>query len=338
MTVTIAIKAYNEQEHIAAALESALLVSERLSGRVVLADSASTDATVDIASGYPVKILQMTDGDRRSCGAAAQLAFQGVDTPYFYLMDGDMRLDETFIAEAVEWLDAHPDCAGVGGAVVETLLANPEFKIRNKAMSHEHHRRAGLVDRLDGGGLYRTNAIREAGYFAHQALKSYEEFDLAARLQARGWSLARLPVRAVEHTGHKKSGFAMLRFRFSSGQMGGAGAVLRAALGEPHLGFVLKHLKQLRVFLTILVWWVALPVALLTAGPFFALAMLLAPLVFLAFRRRSFQLGAYSFAYWNLCTLASLRSLMTRQPRPHSVAFREIKSTPIASGSVRKSH
>lgn len=326
MSVTIAIKAYNEEAHIAAAIESALRAAETVGGSVLLADSASSDGTVEIARTYPVRILQMTDGNRRSCGAAAQLAFQGVQTRYFYLMDGDMRLSETFLAEAVAWLDKHPLCAGVGGSVVETLLANSEFKIRNEAMRHEKHRHAGYVDRLDGGGLYRTSAIREVGYFAHPELKSYEEFDLAARLAASGWKLARLPAQAVEHTGHTKSGIAMLRYRFRSGQMGGAGAVLRAAWGKPHLAIVLKRLRQLQVYLTILAWWVALPMMLLIAGPLPALALLVGPLAFLTARRGSLALGAYSFAYWNLCALASLRALMEKQRKPHPVPFRELGS------------
>lgn len=333
MSVTIAIKAYNEEEHIASAIESALRAARTVGGSVLLADSASSDRTVEIAMAYPLRILQMTQGDRRSCGAAAQLVFQGVQTQYFYLMDGDMRLSETFLSEAVAWLDEHPLCAGVGGSVVETLLANSEFKIRNKAMRHEQHRQAGYVDRLDGGGLYRTSAIQEVGYFAHPELKSYEEFDLAARLTASGWKLARLPDKAVEHTGHKKSGFTMLRYRFLSGQMGGAGGVLRAALGKPHLGVVLRQLRQLWVYLAVIAWWVALPATLLLAGPLPALGLLLGPLAFLTVRRRSLPLGAYSFVYWNLCALASLAALGKKQREPRPVAFRDLSPQTTAPAS-----
>jgi hypothetical protein len=73
-----------------------------------------------------------------------------VDTPYFYLMDGDMRLREDFLSPALAYLEAHPGCAGVGGTVIETLIANEEFQIRQAAMAHEAHRREGPVDRLDG--------------------------------------------------------------------------------------------------------------------------------------------------------------------------------------------
>jgi glycosyltransferase involved in cell wall biosynthesis len=53
MSVIVAIKALNEEAHIAAALESALAQTEALGGRVVLGDSGSRDATVEIARRYP---------------------------------------------------------------------------------------------------------------------------------------------------------------------------------------------------------------------------------------------------------------------------------------------
>lgn len=326
MSVTIAIKAFNEQEHIAAALESALRVAERLGGSVVLADSASTDRTVEIASAYPVRILQLAAPAERSCGAGAQLAFQGVETPFFYLMDGDMRLDEHFIDQGLAFLHANPDCAGVGGAVVETVIANHEFRIRSEAMNRELHRRAGHVDRLDGGGLYRTEAVREAGYFANANLTSFEEFDLAARLHAHGWKLARLPLKAVEHTGHTAGGFRLMLYRFRSGQMGGAGAVLRAALGQGHLGFVAARLNQLKVLVAVLAWWVALAAAAVLAPAAVTAAMLLAPVLFLILRRKSVSLGFYSFCYWNLAAIAMLRALAVPQrPPERGVAFVEVK-------------
>lgn len=329
MTVTIAIKAFNEEQHIAGALESALRVAQRFEGQVVLADSASTDRTVAIAEGYPVRILQLATAAERSCGAGAQLAFQGVETPFFYLMDGDMRLDEHFIDQGLAFLETNPDYAGVGGGVVETVIANQEFRIRNEAMNRELHRRAGQVDRLDGGGLYRTDAVREIGYFSNANLTSFEEFDLAARLRAQGWKLARLPRTAVEHTGHTSDGFRLMLYRFRSGQMGGAGAVLRAAIGKPHFKFVVQGLNQLKVLAAVLAWWVALLAFACLVSPLATVSMLAAPMLFLAFRRRSLSLGVYSFLYWNLAAIAMLRAMILPQTPPErGVAFLEIKAPP----------
>jgi len=314
MSVTVTIKAFNEEAHIAEAIESALAaVAELGGGEVVLADCASTDATRDIASRYPVRILCLDVPEERSCGAGAQLAYQAVKTEYFYLMDGDMALVPGFLPRALAWLQEQPEFAGVGGNVKDRYLDNAEFLIREASLAREAHRRAGPVDRLDGGGLYRTAAIEQIGYFADPALRSYEEFELAARLSGAGWKLARIDADAVLHSGHRIGGLSLMWFRFRSGQMGGVGSLLRAALGKAHLRYTLSHLRQVRALAAILAWWVVLLVAVI-AGLHLAAAILLAiPLCFLAVRRRSLFLGLYSFAYWNLTGVAVLRSFLARR-------------------------
>lgn len=325
MTVTIAIKAYNEERQIASAIESALAALDEVGGgEVVLADSASLDRTREIAVGYPVRVLTLADPDRRSCGAGAQLAYQSVKTPYFYLMDGDMQLCPGFLGKALAWLEANESYAGVGGRVLEQVLDNPEFRIRHAAMENEAHRRSGPVDRLDGGGLYRTEAIRELGYFTNPDLRSYEEFDLAARLASAGWKLARIDEDAVTHRGHAIGGFALMWYRFVSGQMGGAGAVLRSAFGQKHFHFTLAHLSQVRVFAVIVSWWMMLAACAFAGAGRVAAVLLLAPIALLVTRRRSLPLGLYSFCYWNLSAVAMLRSLFAARPHPDGVNVRAI--------------
>jgi len=58
MKLTIGIKAFNEEQHIAASLASAVEAARALDGEVVLADSCSTDRTVEIAKTFPVRIVQ----------------------------------------------------------------------------------------------------------------------------------------------------------------------------------------------------------------------------------------------------------------------------------------
>ena len=95
MTVAVGIKALNEAAHIDAAIGSARAALDRVGGGlVVLADSGSSDATIELAQAHPgTRIAQLADPAERSCGTGAQLAFQAAsETPgvdYFYLLDGD---------------------------------------------------------------------------------------------------------------------------------------------------------------------------------------------------------------------------------------------------------
>jgi glycosyltransferase involved in cell wall biosynthesis len=113
--VSIIIKALNEEQHIASAIESALAALDGMSGEVILADGASTDRTVEIARRYPINIVSLTDIQDRSCGAGAQLGFQYSRGRYLCLIDGDMRLHKEFLPAAIRFLEENSATAGVGG-------------------------------------------------------------------------------------------------------------------------------------------------------------------------------------------------------------------------------
>jgi glycosyltransferase involved in cell wall biosynthesis len=315
MTLVVGIKALNEEANIAAAIESALAACAQAGGgSVVLADSGSRDRTVAIAQAYPgVRILQLADPAERSCGTGAQLAFQSIDAEYFYLLDGDMALDPAFLAQGVAFLQAHPGHAAVGGRVREADTSSIEFELRARTDRVKGSAVTGDVDRLDCGGLYRVVAIRSAGYFADRNLHAFEEFELGARLRARGWKLARIDAPAVTHRGHAVGGYRLMLRRIRTGYAGGPGEVVRAAIGRPHWREVVRHFTQLRFSLAVIGWWIVLAASLAT-GHWLALAVLaLAPLAFLIWRRGTVRLGIYSLFAWNVVAIGFLQGLV--QPR-----------------------
>lgn len=316
MKITVGIKALNEEKHIAQALESAVAAVRPLGGEVVLADSGSTDRTIEIARRFPARIVQLANFAERCCGAGAQLAFEHARGDYFYLLDGDMVLDPDFLPVGIAYLEANPEVAGVGGRVREMETAGEEFQIRARATAQRSGWQPGIVDRLDCGGLYRADAIRQVGWFADRNLHAFEEFELGARLQAAGWKLARIDQPAVEHYGHAVGGYKLLLRRLRSGYSGAPGEVLRGALGRPHLGVVLRRMSHIRVGIIVIAWWLALLAGVLT-GQWLALAgLVLVPLAFLSWRRGSFRLGLYSLAAWNVSALGLVQGLLRGRARP----------------------
>lgn len=312
MTVAIGIKALNEAAHIDASLASARAALERVGGGiVVLADSASSDDTVTRAQAHPgVRILQLADPAQRSCGTGAQLAFQSVDADYFYLLDGDMVLDADFLAAGIAFLEANPRHAAVGGRVREANTDSIEFELRARNDRVKGSAVAGDVDRLDCGGLYRVAAVRQVGHFADRNLHAFEEFELAARLRAAGWNLARIDVAAVEHHGHVTGGYRLMWRRLRSGYAGGPGEVVRAAWGKPHWPQILRSFAQLRYSVIVYGWWFASLVALLTRYWIVLAVILLLPLAFLTMRRGTLRLGLYSLATWNMIAVGTLQGLV----------------------------
>lgn len=316
MKVTVGIKALNEEAHIADALRSAVAAVAPFDGEVILADSGSTDRTLEIARTFPVRIVQLANLEERCCGAGAQLAFQFAQGDYFYLLDGDMVLQPGFLEAGIAYLDAHPQVAGVGGLVREVNTEGEGFQIRAQTVARDRNWLPGIVDRLDCGGLYRTSAVREAGWFADRNLHAFEEFELAARLQARGWKLARIDAAAVDHYGHQTGGYKLLLRRIRSGYSGATGEVLRGAMGQPHQQIVLRRMGHVRAGIAVILWWIALLACLFTGSWWALLGLLAAPVLFLSLRRRSLRLGLYSIAAWNVSAIGLVSGLFRRRVHP----------------------
>ncbi len=329
MKIAIGIKALNEARHIAASLESALAAVAPYGGAVVLADSGSTDGTVEIAQRYPgVRILQLADPAQKCCGTGAQLAFQAIDADYFYLLDGDMVLDPAFLPEGMAFLDANPGHAAVGGRVREADTSSIEFELRARNDRVKGSAVSGDVDRLDCGGLYRVSAVRAAGYFADRNLHAFEEFELGARLLAAGWKVARIDVPAVDHHGHSTGGYRLMLRRIRTGYAGGPGEVVRAAWGKPHWRVILRHFAQLRYSVIVIGWWLTM-LALIAFGQWIALAAIaLLPLAFLVVRRGGFRLGLYSLATWNMIAIGFLQGLVRgRRPADQAIPFHDLSGS-----------
>lgn len=314
--VSIVIKALNEEERIEAALRSSLAAAERSGGEVILADSASTDDTVAIASRFPVAIVQLKNVEDRRCGAGPQLGYQVARGEYVYILDGDMELDPEFLPAALEVMQADEMLGGVAGLVEEQSDASYQFRGRKR---RRHEAAAGDARWLDMGGLYRSAALREVGYFSNRNLHAYEEMDLGLRLNHAGWRLRRLPIRSVRHYGYAEGNWELLKRRWRSRYLDGAGEILRASLNKPWFREVVRSQKHLFVGLAIWIGAIA-GLLLLPVTPWLLAAV--AVVVFLLIALRAHRAGSVADALfgqvvWQTTSLAMLRGLLRRPVDPH---------------------
>jgi glycosyltransferase involved in cell wall biosynthesis len=326
-TVSIIIKAFNEERHIATAIESALAALGGLDGEVILADGASTDRTVAIASQYPIRIVRLDNPADRSCGAGAQLGYQYSSGRFLCLMDGDMRVQPEFIAAGVRFLEQNPKFAGVGGAVIDREVDNLEYQQRNKR--NDPDRKPGPVTRLNGSGLYRRSAVDSIGYVTDRNLHGGEELDLAARLQVSGWKLARIDCHAVDHYVHAGNAFRLLLRRIGTLNMLGPGEIVRAALGQAHFDFIVRNDRNVLLCGLVAAWWCLIAaVAIWGKGVDAALAIAvlgILPFAVMSLRWRSLRNAVYSVAVWNAFTLCFLPGFL----RPRRAPTRWMASTVV---------
>lgn len=337
MPVSIVIKTLNEEAHIAGAIEHALAALPGGQGEVIVADGGSADRTVEIASGYPVTVVQLVAPARASCGIGPQLGFQHASGDMICLIDGDMHLDPAFLSAAIAFLRSHPRAAGVTGHVEERNLESLEYQGRVRRGAAE--KAVGAVDRMNGGGLYTREAIEAVGHFSDRNLHSYEEVELGARLRAAGFTLHRLDRRFVDHFGHRTDAYVLLWRRLRSGYLMGVGEVVRAALGRPHFKLIAREIRELRLYLLVYLWWAAIVLALvlvpdkpLAAG--LALASVAGAVALRSWRQKSLALGVYGVVAWWASALALLLGFLRPRRRPGDRIESRVVSAPADGRAV----
>lgn len=326
MAVSIIIKALNEERRIAAAIESALAALLNGQGEVILADSGSTDRTIEIAKKYPIVIVQIEAPAKPSCGLGPQLGYQYSRYPYICLMDGDTELAPDFIAEAIDYLQGNSRVAGVTGHVMERNHENLEYVRRG--LRKTAYKAVGVIDRINCGGLYRREAIENIGYLSDRNLHSYEEYDLGVRLREKGWTLFRLDRRFVYHTGHNVNAYKLLIRRWQTKYIRGIGELLRSAIGKPHFKMLFTELPELRLWMTVYGWLIVM-LLVLAVVPHAGLALLIdlvmiaVVIALMGVKHRSLSIGLYSVVAWFFHAAALPLGFFA--PRKNPEAFVESK-------------
>jgi glycosyltransferase involved in cell wall biosynthesis len=319
--LSVIIKTFNEAKNIAAAISAAQKAAGNVRFEIIVADSLSTDQTVQIASAYPVRIVQLLDPSHRSCGVGAQLGYQVSRGRYVYLLDGDMECEPGFIDDALNYLESHSDVAGVAGDMMELGHGNYEFEIRRRqfellAQGGWH----GEKKWLDGGGIYRKSALQDVGYITNRNLHAYEEKELGLRLGAAGWRLVRVPLLAVRHRGHVDRSFPLLIKRWKTKYVNGGGDFLRAAFGRPYFFSAARELVQYLIIGGVLLasllalvtaFWVKWPLALMAAawGAFFLLSLM---------KKKQLAAACLNVLYLSFWAAGMLRGLLTPQVDPRT--------------------
>ncbi len=334
-TISIIIKAYNEEQNIARAIESALKALGSLQGEVILADGASTDRTVEVAKAYPIRIVSLNNPSERCCGIGPEMGFRVASGDFIFLMDADMELDETFLPKALEVLKSNPDVAGVGGLISESYAQNLEFVARIQRQVEELSSDPVSALVLNGGGLYRREALRQVGHMSDRNLHSFEEYDLGARLREKGWKLLRMPDRSANHFSHQMSTLALMSMRVRSGSFVSYGKLIRGSYEKRYVFRLLRELRAVQVSLLAAAFWTG-ELLLAPFAPQLALISSIAGVIgfvaLMSLKRRSLALGAFTVLTWHLGAVGLISGLFKpRTPPEAKISFTEWNAGPERS-------
>lgn len=221
----------NEESFLGGCLEAALAAVAPFGSDVVFVDSRSTDRSVEIARRFPVRIVELS-ASASLCPALGRLVGQRLTASRFVLfLDGDTEVEAAWVREGIEFLEAHPEVAGVSGRLREVYYADGR-------VVGDHPDCFGMgstprdVDELAGNAIYRRTALDAVGSF-NPFLSSYEEMDLAERLRQVGYRIVRLPITLGTHHTGQRGTVMELRRRYRDNLIRGYGQVLRRSIGTP---------------------------------------------------------------------------------------------------------
>ena len=324
-TISIIIKALNEEEHINDCIKSALSAIKGLKGEIILVDSKSSDKTINLAKRYPIKILQLVDENERRCGIGPQIGFLYSKGDYIYILDGDMVIAKDFIRKTLPYFN-YDEIAGVGGNIIEKSKENLVFQVRSK---YNQVQKVTKVHQLGMGGIYKREAIEKVGYFSNPYFFAYEEYDLGAKLLSKGYKMIRIPENMVEHYGDETTSFETLKSKWKSRYFFGSGQYLKASIKNKHF---FSTLNELKIYVLTLIWilfGVISVISLMWSFKFFLVYSFVTFIILalLLIRKHNINKLIFSISSWDIQSLGMILGffLKYRNPLQYKPHIRVIK-------------
>ncbi len=223
--VSIVIVNYNTRELTAQCIDSILADRPQASFEIVVVDNASSDGSADwLEARYP-HILLVRSSRNLGFAGGNNLGISASHGRYILLLNSDALVLPGMIDRAVEFLDANPGVAGVGGNLINpdgTFQAGSvdfphllqEFLIITKLgqllrpwyPAHGPCLEPCRVEWVSGASiLLRREAVAHVGFMDERYFMYSDETDLQYRLKQAGWQIYYLPDLNTVHLGGRSS-------------------------------------------------------------------------------------------------------------------------------------
>jgi glycosyltransferase involved in cell wall biosynthesis len=287
--------------------------------KVIYVDSQSTDDSLKIARDLGAECY-LVEG-KLNPAAGRHVGFAHATGKYVFFVDGDMEVYPGWLPQGIEYLEAHPEVAGVGG--IEDKEAIEDGRIWKIPNCHGITRHGAQVTTDVGGAfIYRREALLKAGDYDPTIPRS-EEFELYLRILAQGYILVYLTIPMVLHRDLKGSlGKNFIRLTLLTRNIFNPGVVARKAPSHPAVRAMLWkrywlylwHPVSLALLAISLLSWRHFPspgLAWLVSG---AIAMQIF-LVHWQYKARSSRRALVSLITINFFIVAFLIGYLTRWPR-----------------------
>jgi hypothetical protein len=181
---------------------------------IIVVDNGSSDGSLELVreSFSAVKIIALEKNYGFAIGN--NIALKEVSTEYVALLNNDAMPDNYWLANLIGALKNHPDAGFAASKMlfyhnsdqidragdVFTTAGTALLRGRGKT-SKAYNKKEYVFGACAGAALYRTDMLREIGFFDEDFFLLYEDVDLSFRAQLRGYRCIYVPEAVVYHVG-----------------------------------------------------------------------------------------------------------------------------------------
>lgn len=213
---------WNTRDYLRKFLPGLIASCHGLDSEVIVADSASTDGSMEMMHEEFPDIRGIRLDANYGFTGGYNRALEQVDAEYYVLINSDVEVTPGWLSPLISWMDGHPDCgacapkllswydhgtfeyAGAAGGMIDSL--GYTF-CRGRVMSmveKDHGQYDTPADVLWATGaclMVRSRIWKELDGLDDRFFAHMEEIDLCWRMQLQGWKVQVVPSSVVYHLG-----------------------------------------------------------------------------------------------------------------------------------------
>lgn len=236
-SVAVVIVSWNAREYVIKCLD-ALAASTGVALDICVVDNASDDGTPESVSARFSDVTLIRNDRNAGFAAANNIGLTRAHAAYIALINSDVEVEPSTLADMVCYLESNPDVGLLGptmlvpgGGVGRSTMRFPSATRTLRAalavdralarvgigggsmMSEFHHDRTKDVDVLNGWfWMARPAALRQVGSLDERFFMYGEDIDWCRRFHQHGWKVRFFSGAQALHYGGASSGVAPVRF------------------------------------------------------------------------------------------------------------------------------
>lgn len=218
----IVILNWNTRNYLEKFIPPLLESVEGLDAFVAVADSGSTDGSIELLTESFPSVVRIPLGENFGFTGGYNRALSEVEADYFILLNSDVEVPRGWLQPLVEWMDSHPDCgvcgpkllsfnersrfeyAGAAGGMLDFFgypYCRGRVLSRTETDSGQYDTPAGVMWVSGAAMMVRSSLWKALGGLDERFFAHMEEIDFCWRAQLAGWSIDLVPASSVYHIG-----------------------------------------------------------------------------------------------------------------------------------------